>query len=445
MSPSPYPPFPPGRIGRRRGPGRFVGLGLLLIALPAAGVTHRVPEDHPTVGAALALSVSGDEVVVGAGVWSVSSGETFPLVIPDGVHLHGVDADSSVLDAQGTAAVVVLPGSSRARLTDLTLTGGAGDWGGGVAIQAGTHEVARNRILANGALRRGSGIDVSGDASPWIHHNVICANFDLDLIDSGDPHGIQCGGSSRAVVEHNLVGRTDSNGLFVLETAAPIIRHNIFFENGIPGWRGRGICFFGGAQTQIHHNLFHANAISAMVLRDANGVLTDATAAAASALIPGDGIYDNLDGDPLLWDIDNLDFRLRPGSPAIDAGDSTLPGDPDGSVADLGPFPFEPTAVDAPRPINAQRLHSARVVPNPFNPATEVVFALEVSSRVRVTVLDARGRRVLDDDMGILEPGDRRWFFDGRDQRGRPLASGVYRVVIRGAGTAVIARAVLVR
>ena len=49
----------------------------------------------------------------------------------------------------------------------------------------------------------------------------------------------------------------------------------------------------------------------------------------------------NIVGDPLLWDVAHGDFRLKPGSPCIDAGDPAL-FDPDGSRLDVGVFPYEP-------------------------------------------------------------------------------------------------------
>ena len=64
--------------------------------------------------------------------------------------------------------------------------------------------------------------------------------------------------------------------------------------------------------------------------------------------------------------------------------------------------------------------------PNPFNPATTIRFGLASSAMVRLTVYDLAGRRVatlLDEPR---EAGRHGATWDGRDDKGRLLASGVY-------------------
>jgi hypothetical protein len=51
----------------------------------------------------------------------------------------------------------------------------------------------------------------------------------------------------------------------------------------------------------------------------------------------------NFDADPLFWNAGGGDFHLLPSSPCIDAGDPADPLDADGSVRDVGAFPYDPT------------------------------------------------------------------------------------------------------
>ena len=57
--------------------------------------------------------------------------------------------------------------------------------------------------------------------------------------------------------------------------------------------------------------------------------------------------------DPAFVDVANHDYRLRMGSPCIDAGDPAWPADPDGSRIDTGAFTFEvpQPLLSAPRPL----------------------------------------------------------------------------------------------
>ena len=64
--------------------------------------------------------------------------------------------------------------------------------------------------------------------------------------------------------------------------------------------------------------------------------------------------------------------------------------------------------------------------PNPFNPTTTISFVIPVRARARLTVFDVRGARVrvlVDENM---PPGYREVPWDGRDDRGVAVASGVY-------------------
>ena len=48
--------------------------------------------------------------------------------------------------------------------------------------------------------------------------------------------------------------------------------------------------------------------------------------------------------DPQFTDPDNGDFTLQPSSPCIDAGDPESDLDPDGTIADMGAYPYDQIA-----------------------------------------------------------------------------------------------------
>lgn len=65
-------------------------------------------------------------------------------------------------------------------------------------------------------------------------------------------------------------------------------------------------------------------------------------------------------------------------------------------------------------------------VPNPFNPATVLAFELTETSEVDLSVYDLSGRRVRTLMNGIREAGEHRVAWNGRDQAGKAVPSGVY-------------------
>jgi len=65
-------------------------------------------------------------------------------------------------------------------------------------------------------------------------------------------------------------------------------------------------------------------------------------------------------------------------------------------------------------------------MPNPFNPRTTLRWELAEAGRVRLEIFDVRGRRVRKLVDRELPAGPHALGFDGRDDDGRTLASGVY-------------------
>lgn len=89
------------------------------------------------------------------------------------------------------------------------------------------------------------------------------------------------------------------------------------------------------------------------------------------------------------------------------------------------------TAQAAPAVATAGSTELLQCYPNPFNPETWLPFTLGEPGRVRIIIYDLKGRPVRDIDMGDLRPGryierSRAPMWDGRDDRGERLPSGIY-------------------
>lgn len=76
--------------------------------------------------------------------------------------------------------------------------------------------------------------------------------------------------------------------------------------------------------------------------------------------------------------------------------------------------------------------------PNPFNPRTTIQFDVPGTAGAlvptRLEVFDLRGRRIRQLQVGPLAPGPHEAVWDGVDDQGRGVASGVYFAVLRCAG-----------
>jgi hypothetical protein len=72
--------------------------------------------------------------------------------------------------------------------------------------------------------------------------------------------------------------------------------------------------------------------------------------------------------------------------------------------------------------------------PNPFNPATAIAFDLPTASDVSLEVLDLRGYHVRTIWQGELPAGPQRILWDGLDDRGQAVSSGLYVARLQAGG-----------
>ncbi len=106
--------------------------------------------------------------------------------------------------------------------------------------------------------------------------------------------------------------------------------------------------------------------------------------------------------------------------------DTTDASDHAPRVADFTVFnPLSPVP-GVPRDLGGARLLPN--APNPFNPRTELRFALEREGTVVLEIYDARGRKVAGFSPAAYTVGTHAVTWDGTDDTGRPVASGIYRV-----------------
>ena len=88
---------------------------------------------------------------------------------------------------------------------------------------------------------------------------------------------------------------------------------------------------------------------------------------------------------------------------------------------------------------------AALAVPNPFNPHTSLHIQLPASSPVRLTIYNVAGQMVCTLVESVLEAGSHTFHWDGRDQQGHPVTSGVYLYRVRTTEQVLVGKMALIR
>jgi len=240
--------------------------------------------------------------------------------------LTGEPAGAVLVDVTGTrnAAGIVLSNSSDSVIDGFRVIGSAD---AGIVLKSGSNRVTvRNCEVFDNP---GDGIRVQDSSGVRLFNNLVHANGARGIAIVG-----QGSGSPDAEVIHNTVARNGERGLTVGTTAAAspraYVRNNILFENGAP-------------------NLPHLRVITNP--RSDLGYDADFNLVHPPNYDPASsrGAAD-LEVSPEFVDADAGDFRLTLSSPAINAGDDSIPQSlraplrnrtttglgPDGGALDLG-------------------------------------------------------------------------------------------------------------
>lgn len=72
------------------------------------------------------------------------------------------------------------------------------------------------------------------------------------------------------------------------------------------------------------------------------------------------------------------------------------------------------------------KYHLAPNYPNPFNPSTRIGYGIRERTKVELAIYNILGQKIRTLISGVKEPGNYEVIWDGRDNRGRIVSSGVY-------------------
>ncbi|GAA6618964.1 DUF1565 domain-containing protein [Scytonema sp. NUACC26] len=203
---------------------------------------------YRTLTRALKATPSAKMIQLAPGTYSSASGEVFPLVIPDGVIVLGNEATkgkgisisgSGEYRSQsfGTQNITLLL-QGDAQLIGVTLTNPMAK-GTGVWIESTSPTVANNTLTKCGR----EGVFVSETAEPVIRDNLFVQNTIAGLVMARH---------SKGEVLRNVVQK-NSLGIAISDFAAPLVAHNKVSENST------GMAFSRKAHPVLRHNLIEKN------------------------------------------------------------------------------------------------------------------------------------------------------------------------------------------
>ncbi len=83
--------------------------------------------------------------------------------------------------------------------------------------------------------------------------------------------------------------------------------------------------------------------------------------------------------------------------------------------------------------------------PNPFNPSTTIEYSLEGTGAARIVIFSVDGRRIRTLDGGVKPPGVHRAIWDGKNDHGPSVATGIYFHRLEAGRFAAVKKMILIR
>ncbi|MGQ0722375.1 MAG: right-handed parallel beta-helix repeat-containing protein [Candidatus Eiseniibacteriota bacterium] len=241
-------------------------------ALPGFAGTLRVPEDYPSVLAAVDAAVSGDSVVVGPGTWTDKETRIVflggsPVTITGcgflkgGISVIGAGVDVTTVDAGRTGAGLVIPFTFANYLGEEVMLQGLTIAGAGATGKAVSGKDAGRLVIRSCRLNETATSQVGGAAIGLDRCDLLLEDSEISFNDSPAVAGVYASNSDIQILRCRFEG---NQGRVVELVGPPTNRRNtaVILDSEFVGNRmtsGPGVSVVDFQSVQIERNLFLRN------------------------------------------------------------------------------------------------------------------------------------------------------------------------------------------
>ena len=355
--------------------------------------------DYPNIQAAIDAVPSNGTIELGDGIFLGNgnrdldfTSKTISLVSQSG------NPDSCIIDCQGTESEphrgfhFQSGESAEAFIEGITILGGYADEGGAIKCENGSSPTLRNCILRDNYATSGGALHCSDESNPQVEFTLMHSN------------------------------EAGTGGAVFSVSSSPTFENCTISYNQAPVAGGAFLLY----STPSFENCILSNSIggSAVFCVESDPLLTCTDVVWneggdwVGCIADQQNQNDNFSNTPAFCDPENKDFRLQPGSPCLPEHNSCGV-----LVGALGEGDCAPTGAEE---VPSNTRVSLAAYPNPFNPHLTITFALPAHSIGRLIVHDVSGRQVRVLKEGRFVQGANEIVWNGQDDHGQDVASGVY-------------------
>ena len=355
--------------------------------------------DHPSIQSAINAADNDWTVVLENGLFQGEGnrdldfqGKAIALIS------RSNNPDSCIIDCEGTESephrgfLFQSGESSDAVIEGITIVNGYADEGGAIKCENGSSPTIRNCVLMDNYATSGGALHCSEEATPLVEYTLLFSN------------------------------EAATGGALFIENSSPTFENCTISYNHAP-LAGAAFLLYStpSFESCILSNSIEGSAIYCVEsdpILNCTDVVWNEGGDWMGCIADQQNENGNFSNTPAFCDPESGDFRLQPGSPCLpEHNDCGV------LVGALGEGDCLPTGVEGVPTADRVALSA---YPNPFNPHLTIMFSLPADANGSLTVHDVSGRqvRVLKD--GQFAQGASEIVWNGQDDQGRDVASGVY-------------------